>query len=100
MVQEEVAVLFVVGGRELKGVGLASAFAAYTLARTFLLAYHGLHLQTAELHIGAQTEKAAHARHQTHVAGERDITGLNQLDDVIFLAVIFQLKVLGVVIKG
>ena len=70
MVQEEVAVLFVVGSRELKGVGLASAFAAYTFARAFLLAYHGLHLQTAELHVGAQAEKAAYARHQTHVAGE------------------------------
>ena len=91
VVQEEVAVLFVVGGRELKGVGLASAFAAYTFARAFLLAYHGLHLQTAELHVGAQAEKAAYARHQTHVAGERDVTGLNQLDNVIFLAVIFQL---------
>ena len=100
MGEEEVSVLLVVCCAELEVCGLRAAFTAYTAACTLFLAYDGLNLQLAELHVCAKAEEAAHAWNEADVTGEGDVTGFDELDDFIFLAVVFEFEVLGVVVEG
>ena len=94
--EEEVAVLLVVGGRELEGVGGRTALRGYALRGRLLLADHGLHLQSTKLNVGAQTEQTADTGHQAVVGGHADVTGLHQFDDFVLLAVVLQFQALRV----
>ena len=94
------AVGLIVGGAELEGVCLAAALARDAGAGTLLLADHCLHLQLAELEVGAQTEEAADAWHQAHIAGERHVASLDEFHNFVFLSVVLQLHVLLVEVKG
>ena len=64
------------------------------------MADYRLYLQFAELHICTKAKEAADAWHEADVAGERDVTSFDELDDFVFLAVIFEFEVLGVVVEG
>ena len=98
--EEEVLVLLVVGGAELEGSRLLATLTAGTGAGTLLLADNGLQFQFPELYVGTQTEQAAYAWHQAHVAGERYVTGFNEFDNLVFLAVVLQLHHLRVKVEG
>ena len=98
--EEEVTVLFVVRGINFKGSELLAAGTGDTLRRTLFLRGHHLQFQLTELHIRADTKEAAGALDKGRVGWERDITGLDEFDDFIFLAVVFQLHVLRIEVKG
>ena len=100
MRKEEVAVLLVVCRTEFEAVGLLSSLAGNTCACTLLLTYHSLHFQLAELDIGSQTEQTADARHETHVAGERDVACLDELHNLVLFAIILQFHVLSIIVEG
>ena len=98
--QEEVAVFFVVGHVELEGRHLCAALRRYALRRRVLTRNGGLQFQFAELHVGTYTEQTGGALYQRVVAGEGDVTSLDELDDFVLLAVIVQLQVLRVKVEG
>ena len=98
--QEEVAVLLVVGHVQLEGCGLRATFRRHALAGRIFLRDDGLQLQFAKLHVRTDTKQAAGTLHQRVVRGEGDVTGLDQLDDLVFLAFIAQLDVLCVEVEG
>ena len=98
--QEEVAVFFVVGHVELEGRHLCAALRRYALRRRVLTRNGGLQFQLAELHVGTNTKQTGCALYQRVVAGEGDVTGLDELDDFILLAVVVQLQVLRVEVEG
>ena len=98
--EEEVAVLLIIGYIQLKRSELYTAPGRYALRCTLLLRSHHLQLEFAKLHIGSYTEKTAGALDERGVAGKGYIARLNQLDNLIFLAIILQLHVLGIVVEG
>ena len=98
--QEEVAVFLIVGHVELEGRHLCAALRRYALRRRVLTRNGGLQFQLAELHVGAYTEQTGGALYQRVVAGEGDVTSLDELDDFVLLAVIVQLQVLRVKVEG
>ena len=98
--QIEVAVLLIVRNPNLVGSGIGTSAARDTLAGRLLLTEDGLQFQFAELHVGAQTEQTAHARHKPHVGRHGDVAGFHQFDYLILLAVVFQFQVLLVVVEG
>ena len=100
MRQEEVAVLLIVGHVHLEGRRMGAAFRGDTLRRRFLLREDRLQLQPAELHVRADTEQAGGALYQRVVRREGHVTGLHELDDLVLLAVVFQLQVLRVEVEG
>ena len=97
--EEEVAVLLVVRYVHLEGSHLRAALSRNALRRRFLLRHHRLQLQLSELQVGAYTEQARCSPHQRRVGGERHVAAFHQLDDLVFLAVVFQFHVLGVVVE-
>ena len=97
--KEEVAVLLVVGDIHLEGGGLYTTLRRDALRRRLLLREHRLQLQFAELHIRPDTKEARCALHQGVVRGERHVTRLNQFNDLVFLAFVFQFQVLGVEVE-
>ena len=100
MREEEVAVLLVVGHVDLEGCGLRAALGGDALRRRLLLRQDRLQLQLAELPVGAQAEERCSAVDKRVVRGERDVAGLDELDDLVLLALIFQLEVLCVEVEG
>ena len=98
--EEEVAVLLVVGSINLEGCCLCAAFRGDALRGRLLLRQHRLQLQLAELHVGTDAEKAAGTLHQRVVRGEGDVAGLDELDNLVLLAVVLQLQVLCVEVEG
>ena len=98
--EEEMAVLLIVGGIHLKRGGLRAALACHARARRLLLRYHRLQFQFAELQVGADTKQLRGTSHQRRIAGKRNISRLHQLDDFVFLAVVFQFQVLRVEVTG
>ena len=98
--EEEVAVFFVVGHIDLKGCQLYAALTAHRLSGRLFLREHGLQFQFAKLHVGSQSEERAGSLHERGVAGEGDVAGLYELDDLVLLTVVFQFKVLCVIVKG
>ena len=98
--EEEVAVLLVVGGVHLEGGVLLTALRTDALRRTLLLRGDQLQLEFAELHVGTQTEQTAGALDERGIGGERDVARLDELDNLILLAVVLQLHVLRIVVEG
>ena len=98
--EEEVAVFLVVGCINLEGCELHAALRTDARGIGFLLRGHELQFQSAELHIGAQTEERRCAADERRVAGERHIAGLHEFYDFVFLAVVFEFDVLGVVVES
>ena len=94
------AVLFVVGHIHLEGCGLCAALGGNDLRRRFLLRQYRLESQFTKLHISTDTKEAAGALHERVVRGETHVTGLNELDDLVFLALVFQFQVLGIEVEG
>ena len=98
--QEEVAVLLIVSHVHLEGCGVRTSLRGHALRRRFLLREYRLQFQPAELHIRADTEEARSALHQRVVRGEGNVSCLHEFDDLIFLAVVFQLQVLRIEVEG
>ena len=94
------AVLLVVSHIQLKGSHLRAASRRYVLGGRVLLRENRLQLQLAKLHVGTNTEQAAGTLHQRVVRGEGDVTRLHQLDNLVLLALIAQLDILGVEVEG
>ena len=98
--QIEVAVLFVVRYLYLVGCGVGTSTARHALAGRLLLAEDGLQFQFAELHVGAQTEQAAHTWHKAHVGRHGNVASLHQFYYLVLLALVLQFQVLRIVVKG
>ena len=98
--QEEVAVLLVVSGVNLKRRCLCATLRGNTLCRRLLLRHDGIQLQLAKLHSGVNTEEARSTLHQRVVGREAHVASLHQLDDFVFLSIELQLQVLRVVGEG
>ena len=79
---------------------MGAALRGDTLRRRFLLREDRLQLQSAKLHIGADTEQAGGSLHQGVVRREGHITSLHKFEDLVLLAVVFQLQVLRVEVEG
>ena len=94
------AVLLVVCRAEFEVGGLRAALTADARAGALLLADNRLDLQFAELYVCAKAEEAAHTWNEADVAGEGDVAGFDEFDDFVFLAVVFEFEVLGVVVEG
>ena len=100
MRKEEVAVLIVVVGFQLERGQLGAAVRRHVLRFRLLLADGHLQVQLAELKVGANAEQRGGTLNQRVVGRERDVTGFNQLHDLVFLTLIFQFQVLRVEVKG
>ena len=100
MREEEVTILFIVCSTELKIRCLRTAFTVDAVCRTLLLAYDRLYLKFTKLHICSKAKKAADTGNKTDIAGERDITCFYKLDYFVFLSVVFEFKVLSIVVKS
>ena len=98
--EEEVTVFLVICHIKLERSKLHTTPARYTLGSRLLLREYRLQLELAKLHVGSYTEKTAGALDERGVAGKGYIARLNQLDNLIFLAIILQLHVLGIVVEG
>ena len=94
------AVLLIVSHVHLEGCGVGTSLRGHALRRRFLLREYRLQFQPAELHIRADTEEARSTLHQRVVRREGNVSGFHELDDLIFLAVVFEFEVLGVVVEG
>ena len=98
--KEEVTVFLIVGYIQLERSGLRATFRGNALRRGVLLRQHGLELQLTELQVGAHAKQAAGALNQRVVRRESDVTGLNQFDNLVLLALVAQLQVLRVEVEG
>ena len=97
--KEEVTVLLIIGNIDFKWSQLYTAPAGNTLGCTLLLRSHHLQFQLTKLHIGSDTKEATGSLDKRRIAGERHITCLNKLDNLVFLAIILQFHVLGIIIQ-
>ena len=97
--KEEVTILLIIGNIDFKWSQLYAAPAGNTLGCTLLLRSHHLQFQLSKLHIGSDTEKAAGSLDKRRIAGERHITSLHKLDNLVFLTIILQFHVLGIIIQ-
>ena len=98
--EKEVAVLLIVGHVELKRCGLRPATRRDALRGRVFLRYDRLQFQLAELHVGAHSEQRAGPFYQRRVRGERHVACLDELYNLVFLAFVAQLDVLGVKVEG
>ena len=72
--------------------------AGNTLGCTLLLRSHHLQFQLTKLHIGSDTKEATGTLDERRIAGKRHITSLHKLDNLVFLTIILQFHVLGIII--
>ena len=91
LTEEVVAVLFVLVGLEIEFVGLGTAGHRNGFCFRLLLGSDGGHHQFTELELRLHAEQALTTGNQRAVQRQRNITELNQLQDVILLALEFQL---------
>ena len=73
-------------GGELKALGLLAPTAGGATALGALLAQEEVGLETSHLELGMQTEEGAPATDEAIVGAHRDAPHLDELDDVILLA--------------
>ena len=97
--QEEVAVLIVVGRRELKVVELHAAARIHALRRTLFLRHHGAEFQASELHVGPNAKQALCAADQTRIGGHRYVARLDQFHDFVLFSLVTQFELLRVEVK-
>ena len=97
--QIEVLVFFVVGNGYLITGGIRTATARYALAGRFLLTEHRLQGKLTKLYLRVQAKQTAHTRYQTHIGWHGHVASLHQLDYLVFLAIVFQLQVLSIIVK-
>ena len=97
--EEEVAVLFVVGCVYLERCELLAALRRHRLRRRLLLRGYELQLELAELQVGAQTEERGSSAHERRVGGERHVARLDELHNLVLLAVVLQLEALRVEVE-
>ena len=97
--KEEVAVLLIVVGTYLERCELLASLRRYARSRRLLLRSYKLQFQSAELQVGTQSEQRRGSLHQRRVGGERHVASLNELNNLVFLALILQLHVLGVEVE-
>ncbi len=94
------AVLLVVGHIHFKRRHLRTTSRRNALGGRVLLRKNRLQLQLTKLHVRTNTKQTAGAFHQRVVRGESNVTCLHQFDNLIFLAFIAQLDVLGVEVES
>ena len=97
--KEEVTVLLIVSHIQFKRSGLHTALAGDALRRRLLLRHHRLKFQLAELQIRTDTEKARCTAHQGRIARESHVTALHEFHDFVFLALVFQFHILGIIVE-
>ena len=97
--QEEVAVLVIVGRRELEVVELHAAARIHALRRTLFLRHHGAEFQASELHVGANAEQTLSAADQTRIGGQRYVARLDQFHDFVLFSLVTQFELLRVEVK-
>ena len=95
MRNEEVLVLLVLVGAEVEIGLLGTALHRDGLGRTLLAGGHGRDEQVAELELGLDTEQTLAAGNQRAVQRERNVAELHKLQNVILLAVVFELNLVG-----
>ena len=97
--EEEVAVLFIVRNVQFERCGLHATLTGDALRCRFLLRHHRLQLQFAKLQIRADTKQTRCTAHQGGIAGEGHVSAFHEFHDLVFLTLIFQLHVLGVIVE-
>ena len=100
MGEEEVAVLVVFVGLDVEFVGLRTALGVHCLGFTVLLRNQSCGGEFTELQLGLHTEQGSATMNQGRSGSHAHITGLDVLDDFVFLALVGQFQVLAVEIKG
>ena len=93
------AVLFVVGCVYLERCELLAALRRHRLRRRLLLRGYELQLELAKLQVGAQTEERGSSAHERRVGGERHVASLDELHNLVLLAVVLQLETLRVEVE-
>ena len=96
---EEVPVLFVFVGTYLEFLCRCAALHLHILGRCLLVAVHSVDGEIAELEFGVDTEQALAALDERRIQRERYIGSLQQLDNIILFALVFQLDLI-LEIKG
>ena len=99
MRKKEVAVLIILVHRDAEFSGLWTATTAHGLWLTLLLWDECRCLQFAELQLGLDTEQCRTTVYQRRTRGHAHVTGLDVLDNLIFLALISKFKILAVEVK-
>ena len=94
MTQEEMAVLVVHIAADIEFGQLRTAFTAYRLRLTVLLADQRLNTKLTELQIRLDTEQRLAAANKRTRQVHRYITCLNTLNDIVLLALVIQLQIL------
>ena len=89
---EVVAVVLILVGTDLELVAARSALHLHVLRAGLLLAHHGIHRQLAELQLGVESEQLLATLDEGRCQRERDVRRLEQLQNVVFLAFVFQLQ--------
>ena len=100
LAEEEVAVLFVVQTAQLELVGLCAALHGDVLRLALLIGDDGRDGSLAELQFALDTKQLLCTRDEGAVERETDVTSLEQLDDLVFLAFVFQVEFVLVVEGG
>ena len=95
MGDEEVLVLLVLVGPEVKIGRFGAALHGNGLRRAFLAGSNSCDKQVAEFELGLDTKEALAAGNQRAVQRERNVTELHKLQDVILLAVVLELNLVG-----
>ena len=91
------AVVFVIQAAELKLIGLSTALLCDVLRLTLLIGDDGGNGGLAELQFALHTEQLLCTRDEGAVEREVDVTGFQELDDFVFLALVFQCELVLVV---
>ena len=90
LAEEEVAVFFVVQAAESEFVSLCAPLHGNVLLLTLLIGNDGRNGGVAKFQLALDTEQLLRTRDERAVEGETYVTCLQQLDDFVFLAFVFQ----------
>ena len=85
-----VAVFFILVGTDLEFLRGGAALHAHVLGAGLFLRHDGVDGQFAELELGVDAEQLLAAVDEGGVEGEGDVGGLEELQDVVFLAFVFE----------
>ena len=84
------AVFFILVGTDLEFLRGGTALHAHVLGAGLFLRHDGVDGQFAELELGVDAEQLLTAVDEGGVEGEGDVGGLEELQDVVFLAFVFE----------
>ena len=100
MGEEEVAVLIILVGLDVEIVGLRTASGAHRLRFAVLLRHQSRGSEFTKLQLGLHTKQGGATMDERRSRSHAHVTGLDVLDDLVFLALVSQFQILAVEIKS